>query len=177
MPETQVELEAKARLALLENLKNIILAHLSGRYDIWDGDRGPMFNLYLRNANAESPVKEFVNKAGETVKIATIGELCHHIVENLRHSGYWINFTVRKPDARGVVTPQTVTLWSYAKQGFVVCRGRESYTDTQIEGTVLKSEPKQPKIVDASGKEVVGANFKLSFSGFGGAPTAGVSIG
>lgn len=180
MPETQVTVDAevKARLQMLENLKAIFISQFSGKVEVWDGTSGPMYNLHFRNPNAESPVKQMENREGKVVEIKTIADLTAQVVENLRHSGYWINFIVKRPDARGVVTPQTITMWSYAKQGFIVCKGRESFTDSSIEGSVAKSEPKAPKLVDASGKEVVGANLKLSFSGFGNSgANKGVEIG
>ena len=161
-----VEEEIAQRLNALEMLKNIFISQFrTDKIEEWPGNQGPMFNLFFRNPNAISPIQKFTNKEGVVVEIKTIGDLAGAVVENLRGSGYWIVFNLKKPDGRGGVIPIDVTMWSYAKGGFIVCKGREAFSSV-IDGTVTKSTPKAPKVVDDTGKEIAMKDVNLDLGMF-----------
>jgi len=160
-PEVKTELqltEEQVRMKSLEIIKDILKANCTGRVDKWQGDSGPMYNLHLRNNGAdESPVAEY----------KTVAELATATVANLKGSGYWIQFEVQEPDGRGQRVAQEVTLWSFAKQGYLVCKGREAFQST-INASVTKSQKKEPKI-NVDGTEVkAGEKISLNLGVFGG---------
>lgn len=160
------EEEIANKLSALEMLKGIFISHFdTKKIEEWPGDKGPMYNLWFKNANALSPFKEFMNKEGVAVPLKTIGDLAGAVVDNLRHSGYWINFKVDRPDGRGGLVPTDITMWSYAKAGFIVCKGKEQFASA-ITGSVSKSQPKQPKVVDASGNETTYEKVNLNLGLF-----------
>jgi hypothetical protein len=171
------EQEIAEKLAQLDNIKNILLAFFDPKkIEEWPGDKGPMYNLHFKNPKAESPVKQFLNKEGVQVPVATIGEFAEHVVANLKNSGYWIQFQVNRPDGRGGTVPTDITMWAYAKNGgFVVCKGREQFASA-ITGSVSKSQPKQPKVVDASGNETNLGNINLNLGLFSKGTTAGTTL-
>lgn len=157
--------EVKAKLQLLDNLQQLFVSHLNGTYEEWPGEIGTMYNLFLKNQNAESPVKEMTNREGEVVKIATIGELMAQTAKNLKKSGFWIHFTIQIPNGKGGTIPTKVDMWSFSNRdgGYIVAKGRNT-GQTTISGSVSRTEPKAMKFVDESGKET--ATFKADFSSF-----------
>jgi hypothetical protein len=165
-PVLTPEQEIAEKLAQLDIIKNVLLAFFDPKkIEEWPGDKGPMYNLFFKNSKAESPIKQFTNKEGIVVPVTTIGELARHVVANLKNSGYWIQFQVNRPDGRGNTVPTDITMWSYADGGFVVCKGREQFAST-ITGSVSKSQPKTPKVVDASGNETNLGNINLNLGLF-----------
>lgn len=171
MPETKapVKDEVKARLELLETLKSIFISHLSGRCESWDGNVGPMYNLFLKNQHAESPIKKMTNRDNEVVEINTIGELARQVTKNLKKSGFWIHFNINKPDGKGGVIPIKVDMWSFSERdgGYIVCKGRDAFT-TSVSGSVSKTEPKKVVVKDEQGNETEMKDYTADFSLFSG---------
>lgn len=123
MPETQVAtpevtVEDK-RQQQLEALASLFKSEATGQIEPWQGLRGPMFNVFLKNdGNNASPVKG----------ASTIKELAEKVIESLKGSSYFIRFKFQVPDGSGGKTEQNATLVSISKQGYLVFAGRERRT-------------------------------------------------
>lgn len=130
----------------IEAIANILKSQATGRIEPWQGSRGPMFNVFLKN-NGQNPsgVKNY----------PTVLSLAKGALESLRGSKYFIRFKFQLPDGSGGKLEQNATLVSAPDQGYLVFAGRESHNVSfSVSVEKVESKPKINNIETTSEGEI-----------------------
>ena len=140
----------------LDAVASILKQASTGRVEPWDGKRGPMFNVYLKqDGQGPSGVKNF----------KTVADLAKAIIQVCKDTKYFIRFKFQIPNGSGGFKDQNATLVSVAPQGYLVFAGRESH-QVSFTTSVDKVQSRKPIIEnveeDASGNVDLGLDTMKS---------------